>query len=283
MTSPVSGSVSSLLLWNTNGALVNFQNFNPPLTVLANNATKIPANLQDNSNPTGPQTYYEQAVVQTVSGVTLITSNQVPLNFGIFQSNNLNFNQTNTNTENIYFIRHDQNSTDTRLSVIYLNSMNMQCNFGYVFAMTNKTYGPPLANVVYQSLPQVNSSFQFHNIQNEVINVHCEDVISKQNATYVLTQTHFPFQQQIANFRNGTYGTQGQFGIFDFTSLAVIIVSMIGFNRKNEAVGAFFCITIIGVAAFFQIITWYTFLVGAIIVGGLLAYMTTKKQSEVFD
>ena len=282
LTSPVSGTVSSLLLWNTNGALVNFQNFNPPINVLANNATKIPANLQDNSNPTGPQTYYEQAVVQTTSGVTLITSNQVGLNFGTFQSNNLNFNQTNTNVNNITFIRKDLNTTDTRLSVIYLNSMNMKCNFGYVFAMTNKTYGPPLANVVYQSLPQVNSSFQFHNVSNEIINVRCEDMISKQNATYVITQTFFPFQQQIANFRNGTYGTQGQFGIFDFTTLGVIIISMIGFNRRNEAVGAFFCISITGAAAFFGIITLPTFLIGAIIVGGMVAYMTTRKQQEVF-
>ena len=282
LTSPTTGQVTSLLLWDTNGNLANFQNFSPAITVLANNATKIPSNLQDNSNPTGTHTYYEQAVIQTSSGVTIVTSNQVPLTFGSFQSNNLNFNQTNTNTENIYFIRNDLNTTDTRLSVIYLNSMNMQCNFGYVFAMTNKTYGPPLANIPYISLPQVNSSFQFHNIANEIINVHCEDVISKQNATYVLTQTHFPFQQQIANFRNGTYGTQGQFGIFDFTSLAVIILSMIGFNRKNEAVGAFFCIGIVGAAAFFQIVTLPTFIIGAVIVIAMLAYMSTRKQSDPF-
>jgi hypothetical protein len=159
--------------------------------------------------------------------------------------------------------------------------MNIKCNLGYQFAFVNQTYGPPLANVPYQG-SNVNSSFKFHNVQNEIINVICTDTITNSTGRYVISQNVFPFQTQITQFRSGTFGTQGNFGIFDFVSLGVIIISMIGFNRKNESVGMFFSIGIIGVAAFYGIVTLPTFIIGAIVVIGVLAYTSTRKQSEVF-
>ena len=190
---------------------------------------------------------------------------------------------TNTNVAPIYFIRHDWNTTDTTLSVIYPNTMSMECNLAYTFAITNKTYGPPLAGVPYTPDPNhTNSSFKFHDIQNEIVTTKCTDSISKQNATYVITQSSFPFQQQISAFRNGQFGTQGNFGAFDFVSLGVIIISMIGFNRKNEAVGAFFAVSITGACAFFNIITWPTFIIGAVMVVAIIAYTSTRKQAEAF-
>lgn len=281
LTNPASANVTGLLLWNTNGQLVSFQLLPTPLSLTANKPTSIPISLQDNSNPTGTQTYYEQAIIQTSSAISTPTSNIVTLNYGSFTNGNLNFNQTNTNVIPMYFIQNNVNTTDTLLSLIYPNTFSVKCNLAYTFAFTNKTYGPPLASIPFSST-QSNSSFKFHNVQNEIINIRCSDTITNNTANYVITQTSFPFQQQIANFRNGTFGTQGQFGIFDFTSLAVIILSMIGFNRKNEAVGAFFCIGIVGAAAFFQIVTLPTFIIGAVIVVGMLAYTSTRKQSDPF-
>ena len=281
LISPPTGNVTGLFLFNTNGALVNYQLFPSPVALTANQALQIPASLQDNTNPSGTQTYYEQALVQSGTSDILVTSNQVTLNYGNFTNGNLNFNQTNTNVAPIYFIRKDLNTTDTRLSVIYPSTMDMECNLAYTFAFINKTYGPPLPNSPYQS-PDVNSSFYFHNIQNEIITTKCTDTISKQNATYVLTQNVFPFQQQIQQFRNGAFGTQGNFGAFDFVSLGIVIISMIGFNRKNEAVGAFFSISIVGACAYFQLVSLPTFIIAAVIVVGTIAYTSTRKQQEAF-
>ena len=282
LVSPVQANVTSLMLFDTLGNLVSFQNLSTPITLTANVPATIPISLQDNNNPTGTKSYYEQAILSTPSTTSVVSSNQVTLVYGSFTNGNLNFNQTNTNTVPIYFIRKDLNSTDTRLSVIYPNTFNMKCNFGYTFAFTNQTYGPPLSFVPYTTT-QSNSSFLFHKATNEIINIICTDTLSNQTGRYVITQQFpFPFQTQIAQFRAGQFGTQGNFGIFDLVTLLVVIVSMIGFNRVNEAVGAFFCISIVGAAALFQIVTLPTFIIGAVIVGGMLAYTSTRKQSGGF-
>jgi hypothetical protein len=281
LAAPPTANLTSLMLFNGNGQLLSFQNFSPGIALTANTQATIPATLQDNSNPSGTVSYYEQAVIQSGSTTSTLTSNTITLTYGSITNGNLNFNQTNTNTVPIYFIRKDLNKTDTRLSVIYPNTMNMKCNLGYQFAFINQTYGPPISNIPYQG-SNVNSSFKFHNVQNEIINVICIDTITNSTGRYVITENVFPFQTQVAQFRAGQFGTQGNFGIFDFVSLGVIVLSMIGFNRKNESVGMFFSIGIIGAAAFFGIVTLPTFIIGAIIVVGTLAYTSTRKQSEVF-
>lgn len=278
LTSPATANVTALLLWNTNGNLVSFKDFSAsPIHLIAGiPKTIIGGSLQDNSGPTGKQIYYEQAILQTTTSINLVNSNQVTLDYGSLVTGNLNFNFTNTNVVPIYFVRHDLNTTDTRLSVIYPNVMSMMCNMNYTFAMTNKTYGPPLPLVPFDT-SNSNSSFLFHNLQNEIVNVLCTDSITGSNAKYVLTQNSFPFQQQVQNLRNGTYGTHGQIGILDFVTIGIIIISMIGFNRVNETVGVIFSVAIIGACAFFGLIALPTFIAGAITIGVLLAVLSTRK------
>jgi hypothetical protein len=278
LATPATANVTALLLWNTNGNLVSYQDLSAnPVQLTAGIQTSIPVSLQDNSNPTGLQTYYEQAILQTSAGVSLITTNHVTLDYGSFVTGNLNFNFTNNNVVPIYFIRDNLNSTDTRLSVIYPNIMSMECNMNYTFAMTNQTYGPPLSSIPFD-VSNSNSSFKFHNLQNEIVNVLCTDSITGSNAKYVLTQTSFPFQQQVENLRNGTYGTHGQIGILDFVTIGIIIISMIGFNRVNETVGVIFSVAIIGACAFFGFIALPTFIAGAITISVLIAILSTRKS-----
>jgi len=279
LSTPVNANLTTLLLWNTNGNLVATKNLNVPLT--AGILTPIVASLVDTTQVIGTQTYFEQAVITTPSSVSVITSNTFTLNLGQLTSGSLNFNQTNTNVIPIYFIRKDLNTTDTRLSVIYPNFMSMKCNLSYLFAFTNKTYGPPLPNVPFDP-NNSNSSFKFHDIQHEIINVNCTDTITNQNAKYVLTQNRLPIQDQVDKFRSGAFGTHGQFGILDFATLIGIIISMIGFNRVNETVGAFFCGTIIGVLAFFGFITIPTFIFAALIITIMLIVLSTRKTGGGF-
>lgn len=279
LSTPVQANLTELLLWNINGNLVATLPMNLPL--IAGQLTNIPGQLVDTSSVIGTQSYYEQAIITSTTSIGIVTSNIQTLNLGNFTSGNLNFNQTNTNTIPIYFIRKDLNTTDTRLSVIYPNFMSMKCNLGYVFAFTNKTYGPPLTNVPFSGI-NVNSSFKFHNIQNEIINVLCTDINSNQTGKYVLTQNKLPLQDQINQFRGGTFGTKGQFGAIDLVSLIGIIIAMIGFNRINETVGAFFAGTIIGVEAFFGFITIPTFIFAALIITIMVIVLSTRKTSVNF-
>lgn len=278
LATPATANVTALLLWNTNGNLVSFQDLTSnPVQLTAGIQTSIPVSLQDNSQPTGIQTYYEQAILQTSTGISLVTTNHVVLDYGSFVTGNLNFNFTNNNVVPIYFVRTDLNTTDTRLSVIYPNIMSMECNMNYTFAMTNNTYGPPLPSVPFDT-SNSNSSFKFHNLNNEIVNVLCTDSLTGSNAKYVLTQSTFPFQQQVQNLRNGTYGTHGQIGILDFVTIGIIIISMIGFNRVNETVGVIFSVAIIGACAFFGFITLPTFIAGAVTIGVLIAILSTRKS-----
>lgn len=281
LTSPATANVTALLLWNTDGHLVSFQDltvlpFNP-LHLTAGSLELIPVSLQDNEGKTGLQSYYEQAIIQTTTGFNIATSNTVTLNYGTIVSGNLNFNFTNGNVAPFQFFRKDLNTTDTRLSVVYPNVFSVKCNLAYTFAITNSTYGPPLPNIPFDTNNK-NSSFLFHNLNNEIVNVVCNDVITNATGKYVLTQSPFPFQQQVQNLRNGVYGTHGQIGILDFVTLGIIIISMIGFNRVNEAVGAIFSLIIIGACAAFQLIELPTFIAGAVIVIVMLAILSTRKS-----
>lgn len=277
LTSPANANVTALLLWNTNGNLVSFQDMSgSPLHLVAGITTLIPVSLQDNSGAQGTQEYFEQAIIETTTGFNIATSNHVTLDYGTNISGNLNFNFTNNNVAPFQFFRKDLNTTDTRLSVVYPNVFSVKCNLAYTFAITNSTYGPPLPNIPFDTNNK-NSSFLFHNLQNEIVNVVCNDVITNATGKYVLTQSPFPFQQQVQNLRNGVYGTHGQIGILDFVTLGIIIISMIGFNRVNEAVGAIFSLIIIGACAAFQLIELPTFIAGAVIVIVMLAILSTRK------
>jgi len=295
ITSPSTANVTALLLWNTNGQLVASCTVGAPNcgglpTILnANVKTTIPITLADTTpRLSGAQSYYEQAIIQSSGGgLQTITSNTVTLNLGTFTAGTLNFtNQTNTNVIPIYFIRSGQglpNSTDTRLSVIYPNSMNntLKCNLAYVFAFTNKTYGPPLSSATFDPQNR-NSSFRFHNIQHEIVNVLCTDTVTNTTGKYVLTQNRLPLQDQVDQFRNGTFGTHGQLGILDFLSVVGVILSMIGFNRINETVGVFFAVAIQGALAFFGIIQLPTFIFSALIVTAMMIVLSTRKSNVNF-
>ena len=234
LSSPVNSNLTALLLFNQNG-LQDSLVFNPPFPLVAGTQLTIPVTLRDISNAVGTITYTEEAIVSTSTQVSVVTSTPFTLIFNAFKPGLLNFNQTNTNVLPIYFITTQINASDKRLSVIYPNTMLLQCNLAYEYAFTNKTYGPPLANVPYTPDPNhVNSSFIFHKVNNEIITISCLDTISQSTGKYILTQTGFPLQTQVSGFRTGQFGTHGQFGVFDLVSLVGIIIAMIGFNRKNE-------------------------------------------------
>ena len=182
---------------------------------------------------------------------------------------------TNLDSRSIKFERIDINTTALYLNVTYPGSFNLTCNFHYKFAMTNTSFFN-LANVPADG-SDVQASFLFGGVDNEVIDVICQDVITNVSAPYLITQTNFLFLQQIADFRSGEFGTAGMFGAIDLITLIVVIIGMVGFNRVNESVGAIFFMALVGGLAFFEVIAWPTALTGAIAVVIMLVIASTRK------
>lgn len=169
-------------------------------------------------------------------------------------------------------------ATATILGVTYPNTFNATCNFYYKFALTNNTY-TNLADVVVNTKEDM-ATFTFNGLNNDIIDVNCYDTPTNVTGRFLITQTHFAFQDQIANFRNGTFGTQGQFGAFDLITIFAILVSMIGFNRINAPVGAVLSISVLGAFAYFGLIQWYTGATVLVAIVILFAFTTHRDSGD---
>lgn len=183
----------------------------------------------------------------------------------------------NTNDMQIFFERDPKNSTAEFLNVTYADTYNLKCNFNYKFAQVSRNYTG--LNYTVIDSDNVESSFLLNGTSRDIITVRCWDQNNyNHTAAYVITQTDFPLLQQIANFRNGTYGTHGFFGAIDGITLFIIILGMIGFNRVNNAAGIVFVVIATGASAYFGIIQWWAVVFPAIAVIVVLAITSTRKD-----
>ena len=197
----------------------------------------------------------------------------------------LNITGTNPNLIPILFERNDINDTALFLNFTYSNTFTLSCDLHYKFAQANQTYTSVSSTTISNTK---HSAFQFNNVTSEIIDVFCwnqadgamnsTNVNSTNSGRYLITQTDFLLLQQIANFKSGVYGTGGQFGILDFSTLVIIILSMVGLNRVNESVGGIFVVGIVGVAWFFGIVDLTNFIIAGIALTVLLIVGTTKKD-----
>jgi hypothetical protein len=264
---------------NIVGYQVNYTTpFGDPLTVVINNTgtnatrTYLVTSLQ----PSTPYSFQIQAWPKTLANQTNIanaTTLNAEFNVGEFSVN------AGTNPYRIDWEFHKTilNSTQTQLDVDFTNTLDPSCNMEYNFAQTNDTYSNLTSSAIDDNKNR--TSFIFNNVQNEIIKVTCYDDNNTVNrAVYIITQESFPLIEQIANFRNGTYGTTGQFGAFDLVTLLAIILSMIGFNRINAGAGAIFTVITIGALATLNIITWPTIILSGIALVVLLAIITHSRD-----
>jgi hypothetical protein len=185
-------------------------------------------------------------------------------------------NFTGTDVREIKFQRTNVDDTTILLDVTADNDFELACNFHYRFANTNKTY-TNIANVSVNANEDM-ASFQFNNVDNEIINVLCWDQYTNASAPFLLTQTAFPLLEQLQAFRSGEFGTSGNLGIFDFITLTAIILSMMGMNRVNETVGVVFSIIVIGGLSVFQIIPWYSTLTASLALILIFTIASTRKD-----
>ena len=178
---------------------------------------------------------------------------------------------------------------------------DMTCDVDYKFAQKTEQYveGDDMTSLVNPSdANQQIIGFQFHDIDNEVIEVECAPQQSQQDdgvsAKYVMTQNSFgtlqadgtystglpniPLVTQITNFTSGEYGTDGDFGAIDVVGLFVILVSMVGFNRVSPIVGVLISASTIFALSFFGLIAIPTVIIGVIGLVIFLAWGIHRKR-----
>lgn len=271
------------LCWDTysnstaiSGYQINYTSpWGDPQTTIINNTltpstrTYLATNLASGTQYSFLITAWENATSQStnIANTTTLSS--------AFDIGELNLDAgTNPTHIDFKFTKTIVNATRTQLDVDFTNSLNPSCNFEYRFAGTNDTYSNLTSSIVDEDTNR--TSFIFDGVQNEIIRVRCYD--GTDEAVYIITQESYPLIEQISAFRDGTYGTTGQFGAFDLVTLMAIILSMIGFNRVNPAVGAIMTVIVIGALATLNFITWPTIVLSAIALFVLLAIVTHSKD-----
>ena len=285
LSSPVQTVSTIELSWSEpelhGGTLLGYQiNYTTPhatpLTVLVNNTNATSTNYVVSGLFFATQYSFRVAAWTTLgtnaSGNTLNTTTEGET----FTVGSIVVNQTNPDIVDIRFERIDINNTASLLNVTYPATFDLACEFSYKFARSNNTYTSLEENGIDSTF--VETSFTFVDANNEIIDVFCWDQLTDLNGTYILTWSQFPLLDQIQNFRAGEYGTEGKFGVLDMVTFGVIIISMIGFNRVNETVGAVFNIILLGALAYFQIIVLPTLIFGAIATMLVLIVAQTRKD-----
>lgn len=179
----------------------------------------------------------------------------------------------------ITFENYEHNSTATDVQVVYDSSVDLICDFSFVNGNTNQTYSGLTENAISGS--SVYSNFTLQNPNNEIIDIYCYDSLDElNNARHRLTNTVYsdiPIINQILGFQSGDYGTTGMFGAIDLITLLIVIISIIGFNRVNPAVGVIFMFMMLGIMAWFELIVVPTAILGIIILIITLAIASVKK------
>lgn len=217
-----------------------------------------------------------------VAPITVHGTNTTGNIFNVTTSNpytlgNLTSGQTtNTDDFKIFFDRTDVNSTHTNLDVTFPNVYDLECNFSYQLARTNNTYGN--LTTVPDGADDQTATFVFINATGDIINVKCYDIITDDEARYVLTITDFPFLDLISNMRDGTYGTYFQIGAIDGVTLMICVLAMIGFNRTNPIAGIIFLVVTVGVLSFFEIITYPLVMYPALALLMVWGFISTRKD-----
>lgn len=244
-----------------------------PMTIIENNTNDC-ATTYMVSGLLGPNNSFRIGVWNNVTGnPNGNISNTTGISFTI---GDVSFNSTNTDARQIKFERTDINTTTTQLNVTYDNGFTLNCDFDYKFAQSNHTYTNINGTAINSDEDE--AIFYFNDPNNDIITAYCYDTLTNSSGRYILTQSSFLLQQQIENFRNGTYGTMGMFGAFDLVTLIGIIIAMIGLNRVNETVGGIFTIIVIGVLTYFEIIEPQTSILASFALIILLIVTTTRKD-----
>ena len=258
--------------------IITLTGYNPQYITLGSGYTELGAITNDGSTVTinsssfvdsigSYSIYYDSSNVygnatQKIRTVTVYsTGNFTVGNLSISEINPLRISPISFDRKDIEHENQDINNS-VLITIEYPASFDLDCNVKNKFAHTNQNYTDITGQTISTYTKQ--ATFSFTNFSNEVITMYCYDSITGEGSTYVIANNDFPMLELFDNFRGGTFGTSGKIGELDFITLIIIIVSMIGFNRKSPVVGVIINAMVIGAAVFLQIIQFETVMISAI-------------------
>lgn len=260
------------------GYQINFTTpFGDPLTELVNNTDSTTTDFTVSNLAFATEHSFRVAPLSTLGNNTQSNVANAITGGQTFVVGSLIINQTNPVLLDIRFDRTDVNDTSTRVDVVYTNTYNLTCTVDHKFSRASTNYSN--LDVVAVDSSRSSSSFFFNNHTNDIIDMYCYDENdTTRDARFQVVWSSFPLLDQFASFRSGDYGTDGVIGSIDFITLAVVIFSMIGLNRVNEAVGIIFNIALLGALAYFEIIELPTIIFGALAVVLIFGIASTRKR-----
>jgi len=182
-----------------------------------------------------------------------------------------------------YMVIPVSDTTDT-IRVTFDSSFTTDCTIEQTLAGTTNSYTG--LSETAGSGSSVYHDFSVQNTGNDVLEFDCWDQTDPtQNGQFLftidqtgLTSTAMPLVGQVQNFTGGLYGTNGEFGEFDLITLFVIILSMLGFNRKHPALGVGFMVVALGATRYYGLIGDISLAVGGIALISVLAIGVGLKK-----
>ena len=195
---------------------------------------------------------------------------------------------TNPDTDPIWYENYLVDSTTNDVQVRYDAALTVDCTIterleGNVYTYTGLSETVSPDGYVYHN-------FTVTNAGNDILDWDCySQADALVNGQYALSQSesssgvggfgNVPLFQQMGNFTAGLYGTEGNFAGIDLITLFIVIVSMLGFNRQNPALGVGVMAIMLGAAWYFELIPWTSGVLGGIAIVVVLAIgQGTKKD-----
>ena len=228
---------------------------------------------------TDPANTYAFAVAPiTVHGSTILGAAIVSISPEmIFEGLAVNIpNETNPIQNPILFAK-TVTGNNTNVVLTYDSSLNITCETTTPFTSGKTTY-PNLSETPIGN-GKVTHTMTFQNSDNSIVDMMCYDqsdpTIKGQDR---ITQNVIPLKNQVDDFSNNVFGTGSTFAGLDLMTLVVVIVGMIGFNRRNPAVGLALMGGMLGILSILGIIQWQTTAIGGIVLMVFLGIIQGRKR-----
>ena len=279
-----SSSISTILLdWTApiiipspiTGYQINFTNpfSDNPQTILTNNTLSSTSSVEISNLNVGVD-YSFRVMPYTKFGPEKVSNTADYTPRHTLKIGKLDVLESNTLRTGIKF-ESTQTGDETLVRAVYNSGWQLQCFYRGTFSTVNATV--PIA-VSPHSPVHSKAEMSFIDAKNDIITITCRDSLSGKEGKYVLAQKQFLIQEQVADFRSGTYGTFGQIGPIDMFTMTLILFCMIAFNRLNESVGLVISIFIIGISLYLEFISFETAIIPLIAFIIMIVIATTRKQ-----
>ena len=244
--------------------------------IISDTGTTVTQYTVNNLDPTLDYSFAIAPI--TIHGSTIIGANISTINVSqLFEGTSISFSQDINPSQIPIQFTENRVGSDTILAIKYGASLDVTCETSSPFSVNTQTY--PSLSETPLSGNEVQHLMTFQNSDNSITDIECYDVNDNTpSGTHRINQRVLPIQTQMSDFQDNVFNTGTTFGVLDLMTLFVVIISMIGFNRKNPGVGVGIMVAMLGGLAYFEIISLPTVAYGSIALVVVLAIGQVKNR-----